>query len=149
MENRCIDCPKTKEYLDIGLSPCCGADQFFMSTKNHVAVCRKYTAEWGVSMSVTGSCYNDKLYKRFTLSIEATLSKQQLLAFSKLIDYNSLETYYLFKNNPVVLKNVPMVQTYLIRNFVTATGHTIHIEPPIGEYPNFEECWELQHSRQS
>ena len=27
MENRCIDCPKTKEYLDIGLSPCCGGDR--------------------------------------------------------------------------------------------------------------------------
>lgn len=143
MENRCIDCPKTKEYLDIGLSPCCGADRFFMSTKNHLAVCRICNTEWGVSMAINGSCYDDKLYKRFTLSIEAKLTKQQLLDFSKLIGCNSLETYYLFKNLPVVLKNLPMVQTYLIRNFITAIGHAIHIEPPIGEYPNFEKCWKL------
>jgi hypothetical protein len=100
-------------------------------------------------MAVSRLCYSDKLYKRFAISIEANLTKQQLLDFSKLIGCNSLEAYYLFKNNPVVLKNVPMVQTYLIHNFITVTGHTIHIEPPIGEYPNFEECWDLQHSRQS
>lgn len=144
MENRCMDCPRTKEYLDIGLSPCCGTDRFYMSTKNHVAVCRICNTEWGVSMAVNGSCYSDKLYKRFSLSIEANLTKQQLLDFSKLIGCNSLETYYIFKNNqPVLLTNIPMEKTYLIQKFITAAGHSIHIDPPIGDYPNFEECWNL------
>lgn len=144
MENRCIDCPCTKEYLDIGLSPCCGADQFFMNTKTHLAVCRICKTEWGVPMAISGSCYDDKLHKHFCISIDAKLSKQELLDFSKLIGCNSLETYYLFRNNhPVLLKDIPMIKTYLIQKFITAAGHSIHINPPIGDYPNFEECWKL------
>lgn len=142
MNNKCSDCPWIKEYFDLGRSPCCGAAPFYMNTQTHLAVCPICKTEWGVPMAVPRLCYEDELHRRFTISINATLSKQQLLDFSKLIGMNGSQTYHLFKSNlPVIVENISMIQAYIIRDFFQANRISIGITPPLDKYKHFVTCW--------
>ena len=144
MNSKCYDCPRTKEYIDMGGCPNCLTKQLFMNTKTHMATCEVCGVTWGIPMAIVGLCDNDERNKRYTISIDANLNKQQLLGFAKLTGYRGTEAYRLFKNNtPVVLKDIPMVLTYKIRNFFRSADITITITPPIDEYHLFEECWRI------
>ena len=142
MNSKCSDCPWIKTYLDLGKSPCCGATPFYMNTQTHLAVCPACKTELGVPMVVPRLCYDDELYRRFTISINASLTKQQLLDFSKFIGMNGPQTYRLLKNNlPVVIENIPMIQAYKIRNFFWSHNIDIEVSPTLDEYERFEICW--------
>lgn len=143
MNSKCSDCLWIKEHLDLGNSPCCGATPFYMNTQTHLAICPVCKTEWGVPMAVPRLCYDDELYRRFTISIDASLTKQQLLGFSKLIGMNGPQTYRLFKNNlPVIIENIPMIQAYKIRNYFRANGISLEVTPSLDEYEQFEICWQ-------
>lgn len=142
MNSKCYNCPKTKEYIDVGGCPNCLTKQLLMNTNTHMATCKVCGVTWGIPMAIVGLCDNDKRNKRYTISIDANLNKQQLLDFAKLTGYRGTEAYRLFKNNtPVVLEDTHMVLTYKIRNFFRSADIIIAINPPLDEYHLFEDCW--------
>ena len=105
----------------------------------------KKAETFGIPMAIEGLCYEDEENKRFTLSVDSKLNKEQILQFSKLLGANGAETYRLFKSNtPVVIEDVPMVLTYRMKNFFHSIGASVSIQPEIGEYHLFEECWKIR-----
>jgi hypothetical protein len=142
--NKCHDCPINMGYIEVGLCPNCRAKKLFMSINTHVAACEACGATYGIPMAVKGICYDDKRCKRYTISIDSKLNKEQLLVFSELIGMNAAAAYRLFKNNsPVVVEKVPMVATYQSQRYFSSVGLEIKIDPTIDEYPLFKECWNI------
>lgn len=145
MKSKCFDCPRTKEYIDLGGCLNCKAKKLLMNTKTHMATCDVCGETFGIPMAVEGFCFDDERRKRFTISIDGKLDKQQLLDFSKLIGMNGVQAYQLFKNNtPVEIVNVPMVLTYQIQSFCHSIGVSISTQPAIDDYHLFEKCWRIQ-----
>ena len=145
MKSKCLDCPRTKEYIDMGGCPNCRAKRLLMSTKTHMATCDVCGETFGIPMAIEGLCYEDEENKRFTVSVDSKLNMEQILQFSKLLGANGAETYRLFKSNTtVVIENVPMVLTYRMKNFFHSIGASASIQPEIGEYHLFEECWKIR-----
>ena len=145
MKNKCFDCPRTKEYIDMGGCPNCRAKKLLMSTKTHMATCHVCGETFGIPMAIEGLCFEDEENKRFTVSVHTKLNKEQILDFSKLIGTNGVDTYQLFKDNTtVVIEEVPMVLTYKMQKFLHYVGASISIHPEINEYPMFEECWKIR-----
>lgn len=142
MKNKCLDCPKTKEYIDLGRCPCCGAASYLMSTQTHVAVCRICGIECGIPMGIPMLCGEDKMFRFFIVTIYDKLTTQQVLDFSKLMGMNGAQTYRLFKNGiPVVIENVATIQAYKIRNFCRVNYLHFEISPSLDQYPYFEDCF--------
>ena len=145
MKSKCFDCPRTKEYIDLGGCPNCRAKKLFMSTKTHMATCDVCGVTFGIPMAIEGLCYEDERYKQYAVSIDAKLNKEQMLDFSKLLGINGVQTYQLFKNNTtVVIEKVPMVLTYQIQSFIRSIGASVSIQLEIDEYHMFEECWKIR-----
>ena len=144
MKSKCYDCPRTKEYIDMGSCPNCKVKNLLMNTKTHAATCDVCGLTFGIPMAIEGLCFEDECHKQFTVSINADLDKQQLLAFSKLVGIGGVQVYHLFKSTmPVVLEQVPMVLAYKLQRFLISIGASITIEPAIDEYHMFEECWKI------
>lgn len=125
MRSKCYDCPRTKEYIDMGGCPNCKAKKLLMNTKTHSATCDICGLTFGIPMAIEGLCYEDVDCKQYTVSIDTKLSKQQLLDFSKLLGISGTQTYQLFKNNtPVVIENVTMVLAYQMQ-FIFSAYHIL------------------------
>ena len=142
MISKCYDCPRTKDFIKLGKSPCCGADNFYMNVNTHIAECPICKEQWGVPMAIEGLCYKDELYKKFSISIDQTLSKEAILGLSKLLGMNGTTVYRLSKTiSPTVFDNIPMILAYKIRNYFRSIDIRIHITPSLDEYHLFEDCW--------
>lgn len=144
MSSKCYDCPRTKEYIDMGGCPNCGAKKLFMSTKTCIATCDICKLTFGIPMAIEGLCCDEKEINKYRISFHSTPNKQQLLNLSKLIGLTGAETYHLFqKELPVHIENISMVATYQIHKYFRSTDISITITPPIDQYHSFEDCWHI------
>ena len=144
MASKCFDCPRTKDFIKLDGSPCCGAKDFYMDVNTHIAECPICKTQWGVSMIVEGLCYQDKLCKRYSLSVVDALSKKQILEFSKLIQMSGVDVYHLFKaQSPVEINNIPMILAYKLQKYFNKEEINIVITPALKEYHLFEKCWNI------
>ena len=144
MDSKCYSCPRTKEYIDVGGCPNCGAKILFINTATHEAICDICHFSFGIPMIVTGSCWDDVHTSRFEISFHSTPTKQQLLDLSKLIGLTGTEIYRLFqKGLPVQIRNVPMITAYQIRKYLRPTDIAMVASPPIDQYHLFEKCWHI------
>ena len=144
MTSKCHDCPRIKEYIDMGGCPNCGATKLLMSTKTCMATCDICKLTFGIPMAIEGLCCDEKENNRYKISFHSTPNKQQLLDLSKMIGLTGAETYRLFqKELPIHIDNIPMVATYQIRKYFRPTNIAIIISPPIDQYHLFEDCWHI------
>jgi len=144
MNSKCLDCPRTKEYIDMGGCPNCGARKLLMCTKTYMATCDVCKETFGIPTVVEGLCWDEEERNRYRISFHSVPDKQQLLDLSKLIGFTGVETYRLLqKELPIHIDNIPMVTTYQIRKYFRTTCVEVTISPPIDQYRLFEDCWHI------
>lgn len=144
MKSNCDRCPYTKEYYDLKWCAECGANHLLLNLRTNLVVCDVCGATVGVSIYLERPCFKDIQHKAYTMSIDSKLNKHQLLDFSKMIGLSGADTYRLFKENtPVILDNVPMIQTYILQKYLRSIGASVGVNPALDEYERFEDCWKI------
>lgn len=144
MISKCNDCPRTKEFIKLEGSPCCGAENFYMNVNTHIAECPICKKQWGVPKAIESLCNKDRLNKKYSITIGEALRKEHILGLSKLLGMNGARVYHLFKeNSPVVFDNIPMILAYKVRNYFRDITTSIQISPSLDEYHLFEDCWKI------
>lgn len=144
MNSKCYDCPRTKEFIDMGGCPNCGAKKLLMNTTTYAATCDICKLTFGIPTIVEGLCWDEEENSKYKITFGTIPSKQQLLDLSKLIGLTATETYHLFlKSLPVHIDNISMVVAYKIRKYFRSTDISITITPPIDQYHLFENCWHI------
>ena len=141
MISKCYDCPRTKQFIKLDGSPCCGATDFYLNVITHIAECPICKMQWGVPMALVGLCENDRRYRKYSITVPNELNKKQIIEFAKLIGMNGVQVYHLFKGKTsVAFDNIPMVLAYKIHKYFRIENISIHVTPSLNEYHLFEKC---------
>lgn len=141
MRIKCSDCPRTKKYINLGSCPVCFAKPMLMDIRTHNAKCNECGAEFGVPMAVEGLCAEDIRNRRYCVTIQSKPKKQDMLEIATILGQTVSQLYPLFKNGlPVVIDDISMRSAFAIMNYMGDHGVCAQAQPPLEEYPLFEQC---------
>ena len=142
--DRCCECELTKEYLDLGRCPVCGASPLLMSTRTSHAKCSFCKNEFGVPRGLRPLCAEEVDSNQYRVWLGGTVTKEQMLAAAKILECTAAEVYRKFEYGFACFDGVTMKQAYGMRMLFRDTEAKLDIIPPIGNYGRFEECWDIR-----
>lgn len=141
----CTACLRMQKFYNVGKCPECGTDGLLMNVKTHLAVCTLCGSEFGIPLAITGLCYNDVLFNHYDFTFHGHLSKESILAASKILGINTAQLYKALKNSSPVKRELNYRQSLTLKKLLSPLGVSFSTSPELIEYEKYNECWKSYH----
>lgn len=143
MCNLCDKCELTQDYLPVGNCPACGAENLMMNNKTSTAICEKCGESFGIPRARERLCEKDVSYTRYTVTIQGTPAKKELLQLARIVGTNTVSMYQGFHDQKAVFHQLSMIQAFRIEHLFASSSCSVSCTPALKEYKNFVTCWHI------